>query len=397
MRKILEKKPRARIEFWTDRRCYKNVVKNTTEIGVKQGREEQNSNSLRFRHIRVLKLCAGKFHRYSGWTFKDYFINWPTTLKDLIIGNILGFFGFVFGLIQSFCRLFLKSNRPDAIFLKGGYVCLPVGLIAKLFKIPYLIHESDAAPGLTNRLLMNKAQVVALGINGELAKQDKTVFVGIPVAPEFKPTSESKQKTLKKTLGFNAEKPLAVITGGSQGSEHINEAIREILPELLKFTSVGLVAGRKHYNTMLDLKNKYENREKNNLKTGFRLWEYNSAMYELMGAADIVVSRAGATTIAELAALKKTVILIPFEKLPGSHQVKNADYLEKQDAVISVRDDRMVDQPGILLDRIRHLLHSPKHRQTLAENLQKNANPDAADKLSDIIIAIATKTDWRTE
>ena len=310
------------------------------------------------------------------------------TLKDLIIGNIVGFLGFIGGIFTAFFRLIRKSSRPDVIFLKGGYVCLPVGIIAKLFRIPYIIHESDVVAGLANRLLMRKAKKVAFGmpIPEELQeKHPNYIWTGIPVGPEFRPVTPAKQLSLKKAFSFNAEKPLVVITGGSQGSENLNEATRAILPELLKFTSVGLVAGRKHYENMVDLK-KYENWEKASLESNFRMWEFNTTMSELMGAADVVVSRAGATTIAEMAALKKATILVPFERLPGGHQVKNAERLEKADAAAVVKDSVMMADPTKLLEEIRHLVKSPRLRADMADRLAKEARSDAAHRLAEIIL-----------
>ena len=334
------------------------------------------------------RIPAGKFHRYANWHFKDYFVHFGLTLKDLILGNILGFLGFVGGLITAFSRLVAKSSRPDIIFLKGGYVCLPVGLVAKLFKIPYIIHESDSVAGLANRLLMNKAKKVAFGMPiPEEWKETHPNFVwtGIPVGAEFKPVSETKQTSLKKAFSFSPDKPLVVITGGSQGSENLNEATRATLPELLKFASVGLVAGRKHYESMMDLK-KYENWDKASLESDFRIWEFNTTMDELMGAADVVVSRAGATTIAELAALKKAAILVPFARLPGGHQAKNAERLADAGAVAVVNDLKMVENPTILLDEIRHLVRSPKLRTEMAEKFHKEARADAAKRLAEIIL-----------
>lgn len=333
-------------------------------------------------------MPAGKFHRYAGWTFKDYFVHFGLTIKDLIIGNICGFFGFLAGLVVAFWRLSRKSSRPNIIFLKGGYVSLPVGLIAKLFHIPYIIHESDVVAGLANRLLMKRATKVAFGMPIPEEIQEKHpnyVWTGIPVGAEFRPTSPTKQISLKKAFSFNPDKPLVVITGGSQGSENLNEATRAILPELLKFTSVGLVAGRKHYESMIDLK-KYENWDKASLESNFRMWEFNTTMDELMGAADVVVSRAGATTIAELASLKKSVILVPFARLPGAHQTKNAERLEKSGAVSVVDDLKMVQHPEILLDEIRHLIKSPRVRADLADRLAEEARSDAARRLADIIL-----------
>ena len=274
------------------------------------------------------------------------------------------------------------------IFLKGGFVSLPVGLIARLFKIPYIIHESDVVAGLANRILMKSAKKVAFGmpIPEEIQKEHKNyVWTGIPVGPEFKSVSPTAQVGLKKAFSFNPEKPLVVITGGSQGSENLNETTRAILPELLKFTSVGLVAGRKHYENMVDLK-KYENWEKASLESNFRMWEFNTTMNELMGAADVVVSRAGATTIAELASLKKAVILVPFAPLPGAHQVKNAERLAKLGAASMVNDREMVAKPELLLDEIRHLVKSPRARADMADKLHAEARPDATKRLAELIL-----------
>ena len=385
VQELLKQKPRAEVEFWTDFKYYKNVTRLTTEIGVAWGEESHRHQEP---YIRVRRIPAGKFHRYSNWKLKDYFVHFGITLKDILLGNILGFFGFLAGLVTVFCRLFRKSSRPNIIFLKGGYVCLPVGLVARMFKIPYIIHESDTVAGLANRILMKKAVKVAFGAplpEDVQSAHPNYIWTGIPVGPEFKTVSPTKQLSLKKAFSFNSDKPLVVITGGSQGSENLNEATRAILPDLLKFTSVGLVAGRKHYENMVDLK-KYENWEHATLESNFRMWEFNTTMNELMGAADVIVSRAGATTIAEIASLKKAVILVPFAPLPGGHQVKNAERLEKAKAVAVVNDAQMVKDPTILLDEIRHLIKSPRLRANMADQLHTEARADAAKRLADIIL-----------
>jgi UDP-N-acetylglucosamine--N-acetylmuramyl-(pentapeptide) pyrophosphoryl-undecaprenol N-acetylglucosamine transferase len=268
-----------------------------------------------------------------------------------------------------------------------------VGLIARLFKIPYIIHESDVVAGLANRLLMKKAVKVAFGMppSEEVMKAHPNyVWTGIPVGAEFKAVNTARQNSLKRAFSFNANQPLVVVTGGSQGSENLNEATRAILPELLKFTSVGLVAGRKHYENMIDLK-KYEDWEHAELESDFRMWEFNTTMSELMGAADVVVSRAGATTITELAALKKAVILVPFARLPGGHQQKNAARLEELKAADVIPDMEMVEEPEKLLSAIRHLVRSPRLRADMADRLHAESRADAAETLADIIITEAGK------
>lgn len=389
VREILELKPRTRVEFWTDFKYYKNVTKLTTEIGVAWGDEVEGMRK-RGPYIRVRRIPAGKFHRYAGFKFADYFKHFDLTLKDLIWGNILGFLGFIGGMITSFFRLIRKDQRPDVIFLKGGFVCLPVGLVARLFRIPYIIHESDTVAGLANRVLMKKAQTVAFGmpIPEELAAAHPNyIWTGIPVGMEFRSVSQTKQLALKKAFSFAPDKPLVVITGGSQGSENLNLATREILPELLKFTSVGLVAGRKHYEDMVDLK-RYENWEKAKLESNFRMWEFNTTMNELLGAADVIVSRAGATTIAEMAALKKATILVPFERLPGAHQVKNAERLKKAEAVEVVMDAVMMKDPKKLLEKVRSLVRSPRRRADMADRLHEEARADAAKRIAEIILEV---------
>ena len=352
-------------------------------------------------YIQVRKVMAGKFRRYAGWKLKDYFTHFETTFKDLIIGNICGFVGFCGGIIQSFFRMMPRSSRPDVIFLKGGFVGLPVGIVARFYRIPYVIHESDATPGLANRLLIKHAKVIATSLPVEeiegVEPDPRVVVTGVPVAPEFKKVSASKQRQLKKAFGFDEDRPLVVMTGGSQGAQNMNEALREILPEMLKFTSVGLVAGRARYEEMTDLKEKYEDWDKAKLKSNFRMWAFNSTMNELMGAADVVISRAGATTIAELAALAKAVILIPFERLPGGHQVKNAERLVSLDAVAMIGDERMTQQPGVLLELTKKLIRSPKLRADLAAKLHETYKPDAAKHLADILIGLATNDEGVVE
>lgn len=403
VREILELKPRTRVEFWTDRKYYQNVVKITTEIGVAWG--EKSKVSGKRQYVQVKKIAAGKFHRYN-WKFVEYFTNFGITLRDVIWGNLCGFCGFSVGVLQSLLRLLPKSKRPDVIFLKGGFVGLPVGIVAKWLKIPYVVHESDAVPGLANRVLMKRAVIVAQGVpfsmpdkddDSEKAKEIRKArrnwrWVGIPVAPEFKPVAPGKQKQLKKAFGFDPEKPLVVITGGSQGAAHLNQTTREILEEMLTFTSVGLVAGREKYEEMVDLK-KYEDWEKARLQSNFRMWSFCSTMNELMGAADLVISRAGATTIAELAGLGKAVILVPFEKLPGGHQVKNADRLAEREAVAVVYDERMMKEPELLLELTRKLIRSPKVRKNLAAHLHEMANPKAAADLAKIVLKVGAASE----
>ena len=364
-REILKQRPRAKIEFWTDKKYYQNVRKLAVENGLE---------------FRTRKIAAGKLRRYTNFTFVTYLQHF-----DVVLQNIADFFRIIAGFWQSFWRLVF--NRPDIIFLKGGYVCLPVGMTARLLRIPYIIHDSDAVPGLTNRMLSKHALKIATGMPLKYYKypEEKAVWTGIPIGEEFKPASEAKQKAYKKELGFNERKPLVVLTGGSLGAEHINLAVREILPELLKSTSVLLVAGRERYPEMLDLKD-YEVWEEGELKSNFRMLEFSSEMWKLFGAADIVVSRAGASTMTELSSMQKAVIMVPNAILPGHHQVKNAETYAEEKAAIVVDDEKMNEDPQLLMKAIKKLLRDADLRAELAQNLKGFSKDHVAENIANIIL-----------
>ena len=181
-----------------------------------------------------------------------------------------------------------------------------------------------------------------------------------------------------------------VVTGGSQGSEHLNLAISQILEKLLEKASVGLVAGRKYYDDMLELK-EFEKWNKAKLDSDFRMWNFSPKMSEILGAADLVVSRAGATTITELAALEKSVILVPFEKLPGGHQTKNAERLHVSGAVEMILDGKMMEKPELLLNKIINLLEDDEKRGMLAKKLHELSKPDASRRMMEIIVEAKNK------
>ena len=368
VREIWKIRPRAEIDFWTDRKYYKNARKLTMENGM---------------NVTIKKVAAGKLRRYAGFGLLDYLRHF-----DIVLNNIVDFFKTIAGFFQSFFRLLFK--RPDAIFLKGGYVCLPVGIAARLLHIPYVIHDSDATPGLTNRLLAKKAAKIATGmpLSYYSYPEHKAEWTGIPINEEFRPVSERKQRSLKKELGFDPEKKLVLATGGSLGAEDINLTMREILPELLKKASVMLVAGRERYPEMMDLKD-YEIWEDGELKSNFRMIEFSSEMWKLFGAADVVVSRAGASTMTELSAMAKPVVMVPNEELPGRHQVKNAKAYEKAEAAIVVSDSKMMKNPTLLLDAIMKLLRSERECDKLSANLHSFTKENAAESLANTVISVA--------
>ena len=345
--------------FWTDKKYFDNSKEIIAQSGVK---------------LPVKKVSAGKLRRYTNFRFMDYVRHF-----GMVLGNFFDGFRIFWGILQSFCRLIV--NRPDVIFLKGGYVCLPVGIVAGFLKIPYVIHDSDAAPGLTNRVLAKKAKIIATGMPLDFYSypEGRAVWTGIPISEKFKPVSKTVQAQEKEALGFDRQKPLLVVTGGSLGALHINEAIAKILPELIQKCSVALITGHESYTDFKYLETEFT--------SDFRLIEFTSEMPKYFAAADVVVSRSGASTMSELASMKKAVVLVPNHKLPGFHQVKNAENYVEAGAALLVRDQEQGVDSGELLKAINKLLSDDELRAELAKKLGSFAKGDAAAELAKLVLA----------
>ena len=227
---------------------------------------------------------------------------WQQLAPSILLPNVCDMAKVVVGFCQSFIKLI--KWRPDVVFIKGGYVCLPVGYAARILRIPLVLHDSDAHPGLTNRLLAPFARAIGTGAPLEYYTYppEKTTYVGIPVASEFRPYSPEEQRALKRKLQFDPDRPLVVVTGGGLGAARINQAVVAARETLLKEASVFLISGTLQYE---ELKQMTDERD------GWRLQAFvHNGMAEVLAAADVVVTRAGATTLLELAALHKPTTLL---------------------------------------------------------------------------------------
>ena len=276
--------------------------------------------------------------------------------------------------------------RPDVVFTKGGYVCLPVGLAAKILHIPLVIHDSDAHPGLTNRILAKWASAIATGAPLEYYSYPKSIsrYVGIPISSNFHLFSPDEHQQARRQWGIDVNDSLIVVTGGGLGAKRINDAVAESLSDLLKLGSVVLIAGAAQYDELRSL-TPQNNRH-------FQLHAFVSrAMAELLGSADVVITRAGATTILELAALGRPTILIPNGKLTGGHQLKNAAVYSEADSVRIVDEQTIVDDPSVLVSAIAEILSNPQESVAMAKRFSKFARPNAARDMADMILGAINK------
>lgn len=298
----------------------------------------------------------------------------------IVFPNIRDGFFVGVGMVESVVRLMLW--RPDVVFTKGGFVCLPIGMAAHLLRIPLVIHDSDAHPGLTNRVLAKWATSIATGAPLKFYPYplSRSHYVGVPVANEFaQPLNDEQRRTAKVSLGFDPSRPLIVITGGGLGAKRLNDATMEILPALLEQTNVLLVSGDGQYDELASSPLIGDAR--------FQLHAFVSqGMATMLGAADLVVARAGATTILELAGLAKPTILVPNAFLTGGHQLKNAAVYAEKGAVSVVTEEDIEKSPTILLDEIFNILSDHDRAASMGHAFRQFAKPDAAKEVAKLVI-----------
>lgn len=365
LREIKKKDQTAEIRFWCDHK-----------FAPQARRIVHHFDS----SVSVERIFAGKFRRYHTLPW------WRQLLRpfSIVLPNIRDIFLVICGFVQSVFKLMVW--RPDVVFTKGGFVCLPVGFAAKLLKIPLVIHDSDAHPGLTNRVLAKFATLIATGTELDNYPYPRKIsrYVGVPINAEFQPVSSGRQAELKKSIGFSGKRPVIVVTGGGLGAENINQAVAKSLSTLLEFADVVLIAGSGQYDDMRALTPQNDDR--------FQLHAFiANDMVDYLGAADIVVTRAGATTLLELAALAKPSILIPSPYLSAGHQLKNAEDLAKQDATEVINEIELDANPQLLVDTITSLLANEKRLTDLSKNFHALAKPRAASEMADMILAAVKK------
>jgi UDP-N-acetylglucosamine--N-acetylmuramyl-(pentapeptide) pyrophosphoryl-undecaprenol N-acetylglucosamine transferase len=327
--------------------------------------------------VSVSTVPAGKMRRYANLKWHDRFRH----IFVSYIPNFFDMFKLAAGIVKSYFKML--AFKPDVVFVKGGYVGLPVGLAARFYpKRPLVLHDSDASPGLTNRILSKYATKIAVGMPVEFSKYDKlkTEFVGIPVGRDFCPAHVAEKNKLKQKHGVSNADPVVLVIGGSQGAMVLNQAVLAAYPKLGSLAKVFLVAGEANYD---DVKATISQRPQD--FGGLHILSYVK-LAEFMKMSDIAITRAGATTVAELAAIGVASIIIPSPYLASDHQTKNAKVFQKNQAAVVLSEDEL--DGNKLYDAIYNLVKNKDLRTKLAQNLHKFHIQDAADKMADIIIKV---------
>lgn len=304
-------------------------------------------------------VSAGKLRRYHG----ESWLRRITDIRTLAL-NTRDIFRLAAGTIQS--MWLMRKLKADAALLKGGYVCVPVSIGAKLAGVPLVTHDSDALPGLSNRLAARFARYHATAMPTRYYKypKDSVRHVGLPFDPVFRSYTKDEQRLLREKFSIDQDADVVLITGGSNGARRLNEWCITVIPELLdanpRLHFVHLY-GRGNEDQFNALNPTYLQR--------ITKLDFTDELSHYSAISDVIVTRAGATTLAEFAAQSKACIVVPNPDLTGGHQLKNATVYDDLGSVVVVHERGLKNSTVELSTAISDLLVSPKRRELLGHNL----------------------------
>ncbi len=327
-------------------------------VGTRTGPERQMAGQA---NIPFVAIVAGKWRRYFS------------------LANFLTPFFVVAGF---FSALKIISNfKPDCVFGAGSFVQVPVVWAARLRGVPVVLHQQDILPGLSNRICQYAAKKITVTFEGSLTdfssglglfyekNKAKIVLTGNPFRRELAGATKEQGQSFFR---LKNDLPALLVLGGGTGALFLNELVEKSLPELCRVVQVIHSTGRQK-----GLALKHEN---------YRGFEFISDMAKAYAAADIVLCRAGLSTITELSNLGKVAIVVP---MPDSHQELNAFLLYRQQAAIVLDQNELTS--GGLIKVIRRLLFEHQLQQELKKNIAGVMPKNSAQKIADIIVKLAEK------
>ena len=288
--------------------------------------------------------------------------------------------------IMKSCFYILKY-KPDSVFGTGGYVSAPALIAAKILKVPYMMHDCDAKPGLVTRKLAPWASAVSLAF--ECAKAEinnkNCLITGNPIRKNFKILTKTDARA---ALGLQ-DKPTVCVMGGSQGARTINDAAVDILAKLSKEFDIQIIfqTGKKNFERVIEQLIKVYPEYESDANLIVR--PYFEDMVTVLKASDIAVSRSGSLSLSELSASGIASILVPYPHAAADHQRKNARYMEEQGASIYLEDDDV--NAGSLYEILSELIQNPDKLSELQKNALSLAKYDASAEICEKLISIAKR------
>lgn len=330
-------------------------------------------------HIDSIELIpAGKFRRYHNSGIIKQLLDVKTVyLNSRDLSRVFR------GYVQA--KKLLNKYAPSVILANGGFVGVPVGLAAVKKNIPIITHDKDALPGLANRILSKYAAVHAVSLPVEVYKDKyplgKTVSVGTPISEKYYYVTAKIMQKFRDELSLPKNAKVILVTGGSLGAHRLNDAVLVAAPELLKNPQIYLIhiTGKSHFET---IKRKYEALGERATER-VRVIDFTTEIDKYSGAADVVITRSGASAMAELAMQAKAVVIVPNPVLTGGHQLINARAYAKSEAAIVIQEEEL----GLrLIPVIDQLLGDDALRISLASNIHAFAHKNAAGELAKLIL-----------
>ena len=316
-------------------------------IGSNSGLEQRLLGS---RAVRYQGISSGKLRRYFSWA------------------NLTDAFRVLLGIVQAVW--WVGRLRPDAVFSKGGFVAFPVVFAAWLWRVPVVAHESDYSPGLANRLSQPFVHTLATSfLSDAFAGARRVLHAGTPLRPELFAGDAARGRA---HLGVS-DQPILLVFGGSLGADRLNEVTRSALPELLQRFVVVHVCGAGKLDAAQET-------------TGYFQFEFVTEEWpDLLAAADVVVSRAGANSVFELLSLRKVHLLVPLSAAASrGDQIENARFCAEQGFSLVLQEDALNAQS--LLAAVTQLARDATDWQA---RLGGFAPPDAVSVLTELLLELA--------
>ncbi len=329
-------------------------------------KDEFGSILLSQEEVAVKTIITGKIRRY--FSFKNF--------VDIL-------FKIPFGIIQSFFY-FVKID-PQLVFSKGGYGSLPVVIWAKVFRVPLYLHESDVVPGLSNRISAKWAKKIFISFpKTEYFDLKKVIVTGNPIRTEILDGSKEKAKEL---FNLTFEKPILLFMGGSQGAESLNDFVLGSLNNLLIDFELIHLCGIANYKQVSSESQVIIDKE---LKLYYHLFSFldEEKLKHAYRAVDLVISRAGAGSIFEIAAVGVPSILVPLVSAAANHQMKNAYSYAETGAALVIEQENFTQ--NFFLEKLRFLFNRPKKLEEMKESALKFSRPWAAKTIARHILEYLT-------
>lgn len=295
--------------------------------------------------------------------------------RKLTLDNLMFPFKFLSSLLKS--RKIIKGFKPDVVIGTGGFASGSVLQVAQSMKIPTLIQEQNSYPGITNKLLSKNAKAICVAYDGleKFFPKEKIVFTGNPVRQDLLNVGDNRQDAVKH-FNWNPNKKTLLVLGGSLGARRINQLIEKEMDFILNQDVQIIWQCGKFY---------FEEYKKYNEKENVQVLSFIDRMDLVYSVADVIISRAGASSVSELSIVGKPTIFIPSPNVAEDHQTKNAKAIADKNGAILIKETEL----GIRFEDVfSELVKNEELQKELSQNIKELAKPDATKDIVDEVVKL---------